>query len=174
MKNLLSTTALIAGIAFGSAAFAQEIVYEWTTGADETLETFYGTIDQFNEATGATLVGPVNTEDTAPYTSTSLLDGILNDAAALSASISNISQNLNDIDGSISVDTSRSLADMAATVDELLGDDADAAFGSYSQVSTGVFAQDIPANLLEVLEELEFKDKDGDGEDEECVPFLLV
>lgn len=154
MKNLLSTTALIAGIAFGGAALAQEIVYEWTTGADTTLETFYGTLDQFNAATGATLVGPINTEDTAPYTSTSLLDNVLADAAALSASISNISQNLNDIDASIAVSTTRDFQDMAGVIDALLGDSVGAAFGSYSRVSTGTYAQDIPANLLEVLDPL--------------------
>ncbi|WP_295072434.1 hypothetical protein [Tabrizicola sp.] len=116
MKHLLSTTALLAGLTFGGAAFAQEVT------------------------------------DSAPYTSTSLLDNILADAEDLSASLSNISQNLNDIDGSISVTTDRSLADVADGITALIG--GYDGFGSFSQVNANVYGVDLPASLLAVLNPL--------------------
>ena len=116
MKHLLSTTALLAGLTFGGAAFAQEVT------------------------------------DSAPYTSTSLLDNILADAEDLSASLSNISQNLNDIDGSISVTTDRSLADVADGITALIG--GYDGFGSFSQVNANVYGVDLPAALLAVLNPL--------------------
>lgn len=129
MKNLLSTTALIAGLAFAGAAFAEDD--QTDVGAEE------------NTASDA---------DAAPYTSTSLLDSILSDAAKLSASISNISQNLNDIDGSITVDTSRTISEMAGVITALKG--SNPGFGSFSQVNASVYASDLPASLLAVLNPL--------------------
>lgn len=179
MKNLLSTTALIAGIAFGGAAFAQTTIdadaqYTWTIavenplGGDPILSTVIGTGAEYtaqlalmkaNPGSDITIVPatlaaytPTPADDAAPYTSTSLLDNILDDAAALSASISNISQNLNDIDGSIKVDTSRTITAMSSVIESLQGDNP--GFGSFSQVNANVFASDLPAALLDVLDPL--------------------
>jgi hypothetical protein len=110
MKHLLSTTTLVAGLAFGGAAFAEV------------------------------------------QTSNSLLDDILADANDLSTSLSNVSQNLNSIDGSISVDTSRDLSSVADGIDSLIGNYD--GFGSYSQVNASVFGVDLPASLLAVLNPL--------------------
>ena len=109
MKHLLSTSALLAGIAFSGAAFAQQA-------------------------------------------SDSLLDDILSNANDLSASLSNVSQNLNDIDGSISVDTSRDLSSVANGINALIGDYK--GFGSFSQVNANVYGVDLPASLLAVLNPL--------------------
>jgi hypothetical protein len=81
-----------------------------------------------------------------------LLDGILSNASALSSSISNISQNLNDIDGSINVDTDRTIAEMTAVITALKGENP--GFGSFSQVNPNVYASDLPASLLAVLNPL--------------------
>lgn len=168
MKNLLSTTALLAGIAFGGAAFAQDAstvpltdaagntIYSWTIGA----ATYQGTLDQYNAAvaaaepgtiSGNTVVTVAAATDVAPYTSTSLLDNILADATALSASLSNVSQNLNDINGSIEIATSRDYDAVAAGITALSGTYG---FGSYSQVNDNVYGSDVPATLLTVLDPL--------------------
>jgi len=111
LKKIGSTTALLAGIAFTSTAYAE----------------------------------------TAPSASISLLDGLLANAEELSASLSNISQNLNDIDGSINVTTSRSLAELALGIGAIAthGD-----FGSFIQAGVNVIGRDIPASLLAVLDPL--------------------
>ena len=177
MKNLLSTTALIAGIAFGGMAVANEIdaaaTYTWTIavenplGGDPILSTVIGTGAEYTAQLALLAANPgsditivPNTleayvapaDDAAPYTSTSLLDNILSSATALSASISNISQNLNDIDGSINVDTDRTIAEMAAVITALKG--SNPGFGSFSQVNASVYASDLPASLLAVLNPL--------------------
>lgn len=110
MKKILSSTAFVAGIAFGGAAFAQAA------------------------------------------TSESLLDLILADVNDLSASLSNVSQNLNSVDGSITVDTTRDYANFDEVIDSLLT--GTNGFGSYSQVSSTVFGSDVPASLLNVLNPL--------------------
>lgn len=169
MKNLLSTTALLAGIAFGGMAFAQDAstvpltdaagntIYSWTIGAS----TYQGTLDQYNAAvaaaepgtiSGNTVVTVAAATDVAPYTPTSLLDNILADATALSASLSNVSQNLNDINGSIEVTTSRDYASVAAGITALSG--SYDGFGSFSQVNANVYGVDLPASLLTVLDPL--------------------
>jgi hypothetical protein len=206
MKNLLSTTALIAGIAFGGAAFAQAItegsvsaLYTWvdasgnlregtfnefttlitapavvsapgaapvasdfaTPEAFDTALTAYNTsvtnyqtylaaVAAYNESLASLTL--LTADDAAPYTATSLLDGILSNASALSSSISNISQNLNDIDGSINVDTDRTIAEMTAVITALKGENP--GFGSFSQVNPNVYASDLPASLLAVLNPL--------------------
>ena len=80
------------------------------------------------------------------HPSVSLLDGILADAENLFASASNISQNLNNIDGSIDVVTSR---DFDGLIAGGIGN-----FGSFSQAGDGVFARDVPETLLAVLDPL--------------------
>lgn len=121
MNKFLASTALVAGVAFGNAAFAQAAFPE--------------------EPTTAT-----------PTESISLLDGILADAADLSASLTNVSQNLNNVDGSINVGTDRDIADYSAIIDSLIG--SGVGFGSYSQVNASVYGSDIPASLLNVLNPL--------------------
>lgn len=85
---------------------------------------------------------------TAPQAS--LLNNILADAADLSASLSNVAENLAAVNGSIDVTTSRSLTDMAAVI-EALSNGGTIPFGSFSQVGANVFGQDLPASLLAVL-----------------------
>ncbi len=87
-----------------------------------------------------------------PEPDTSLLGSILADANDLSASLSNISQNLNDIDGSIDITTSRKLAAIATSIDALIGEHD--GFGSFSQVNANVYGVDLPASLLAVLDPL--------------------
>lgn len=202
MKKLLSTTAMLASIAFGSAAYAAD-VYEWssltgppivaeqtvattedaykeafaldptitaTAGSDagsdwtwtagaKTLETFTGTLAEYDAADDSSkallsITGPNEGTNEGPYESTSLLDDILSDATALSASLSNISQNLNDIDGSIDVTTSRDYTAITAGVTALLGSATDASFGSFASVGDDVFSRDLPVELLDVLDPL--------------------
>jgi len=199
MKKLLSTTAMLASIAFGSAAYAAD-VYEWstltgdpivaaqtiaTTEADylaalaldptivgtestpgewtwtagaATLETFTGTLAEYDAVAAESgkallsITAPNEGTQEGPYASTSLLDNILANATDLAASVSNISQNLNDIDGSIDVTTSRDFDGLVAGMAGLVGD-ADS-FGSFSQAGANVFGRDIPATLLAVLDPL--------------------
>lgn len=120
MKNLLSTTALFAGLVLGGAALAQE--------------------------------GPSTPAAVDAQTSESLLDGILADASELSASLSNVSQNLNNINGSIEVGTNRDLAGIAAGISALIGNYD--GFGSFSTVNPNVYGVDLPASLLAVLNPL--------------------
>ncbi|MBC2834140.1 hypothetical protein [Paragemmobacter straminiformis] len=110
MQKFLSTTAFVAGVAFGGSAFAAD-----------------------------------------PASSDSLLSGILNDATELSASLSNVAQNLNDVNGSINIDTERTTSDFADIIDGLGGPNG---FGSYSQVNASVYGSDVPASLLNVLNPL--------------------
>ncbi|MBI1172347.1 hypothetical protein GC209_13175 [bacterium] len=86
-------------------------------------------------------------------TSVSLLDGLLANASALSASLSNVAQNLNSVDGSINVTTSRDYSGIASGINALSGGGT-TPFGSYSQVGTNVYGQDLPAALLGVLDPL--------------------
>jgi hypothetical protein len=79
----------------------------------------------------------------------SLLETLLSDAAVLSASLSNVAENLNQVNGSIDISTTRSLAEMDALVATLGGANG---FGSYSQVGSGVYGRDIPDSLLAVLD----------------------
>lgn len=129
MKKLLATTAVLAAMG-ATGAFAQAVqdtVYEWTqittpavlgddpaTVAVETtfvvtpavVTTFYGTADQFNAAgASATLVGPVNLNETNSLAGnqTSLLDTLLAKADTIQVSLANTSENLANIDGSLSV-----------------------------------------------------------------------
>lgn len=120
MKNLLSTTALIAGLAVSGAALAQE--------------------------------GPSTPTPGTAQTSSSLLDDILNDATLLSASLSNVSQNLNNVNGSIEVGTTRDYASLATGISALIG--SYDGFGSFSQVNANVYGVDLPASLLAVLNPL--------------------
>lgn len=202
MKHLLSTTALLAGIALGGMAFAQEAtpivdvsgnpLYTWTVNGVLVQGTYteYTTantaptapavvaeayVDEEKKiptdayaayldaheaylAAAAAYVAPtgltalVDGGDAAPYTSTSLLDNILADAAELSSSLSNVSQNLNDINGSIAVTTSRDYAAVAGGIEALVG--TYDGFGSYSQVNANVYGVDLPASLLAVLDPL--------------------
>tara|TARA_R110002020_G_scaffold67179_12_gene176574 strand:+ start:22717 stop:23559 length:843 start_codon:yes stop_codon:yes gene_type:complete len=150
MKKLLSTTAMLTSIAFASSAYAAE-VYEWTVDGVTTT----GTATEYEAAVaGATteviaLVAITDAE--AAIASDSLLDSILADATALSASVSNISQNLNNIDGSIDVTTDRDFTNMDTIIGSLGGTDG---FGSYSQAGANVFGRDIPDTLLAVLDPL--------------------
>ncbi|MCW1920539.1 hypothetical protein NX862_17410 [Rhodobacter sp. KR11] len=82
--------------------------------------------------------------------SQSLLSGLLDNATALSASLSNIAENLNAVDGSINVTTGRDYAGLADGIGAL-SSNGDIPFGSFSQVNAAVYAQDLPANLLTVL-----------------------
>ena len=82
-------------------------------------------------------------------TSASLLDNVLADAESLSVSLTNVAQNLNDIDGSITVDTSRTTADFVAIITALNG--TNRGIGSYSQVNATTFAADVPPSVLSVL-----------------------
>lgn len=84
--------------------------------------------------------------------SQSLLDNILADATALSASLSNVSQNLNNINGSIEVSTNRDLAGIAEGITALIG--TYDGFGSFSTVNANVYGVDLPASLLAVLDPL--------------------
>jgi hypothetical protein len=85
-----------------------------------------------------------------PASAASLLDQILANATDLSASLSNVAENLADVNGSIDVSTSRSLTDMASVI-ESLSNGGTIPFGSYSQVGANVYGQDLPASLLAVL-----------------------
>ena len=87
----------------------------------------------------------------APYQPNSLLDNLLSNAADLQASLSNVAENLNNVNGSINVATSRSLTDMA-TVANALSNKGTIPFGSFSTVGNNVFGQDLPATLLDVLD----------------------
>ena len=192
MKHLLSTTALLAGIALGGAAFAADApivdasgnpLYTWTVDGElvqgtyaeyeaantapvapvlpanpttEQQATYDAALAAYNTALAA-YDAPANLTalvdgDVAPYTSTSLLDNVLANAAELSASLSNVSQNLNDINGSIEVTTDRDYAAVASGIDALTG--TYDGFGSYSQVNANVYGVDLPASLLAVLDPL--------------------
>lgn len=87
----------------------------------------------------------------AAETSESLLDGILTDADSLSASLSNVAQNLADVNGSVNVDTLRDTSDFDTIINDLAGPNG---FGSYSQVNASVYGSDVPASLLNVLNPL--------------------
>lgn len=78
MKHLLISTALVASMGFGSAAFAQTVP---------------------DEGSGMGATGAVS--------GASLLDTLLADASALQISLANVSENLASIDGSIDIDLSR-------------------------------------------------------------------
>lgn len=80
--------------------------------------------------------------------SQSLLANLLLNASSLSASLSNVAENLNDVNGSITVDTSRDYLSMNVAIQSL---SAGQSFGSFSQVNANVFGRDIPAALLNVL-----------------------
>lgn len=86
------------------------------------------------------------------HPSVSLLDGIIADAENLFASASNISQNLNNIDGSIDVVTSRDFDGLIAGLGGIVGGIGN--FGSFSQAGDRVFARDVPETLLAVLDPL--------------------
>lgn len=164
MKSFLMTTTFLAGIALGGAAFAQTSpvldangnpLYTWT---DSTGALKQGTYTEFTAGatglTGAALTAYNNSltqlSSGGPYEPTSLLDNLLADATALQASLTNVAENLNDVNGSINVATSRSLTDMASVIDSLsVG--GTIPFGSFSQVGANVFGQDLPASLLAVL-----------------------
>ena len=148
----LATTPLLAG---------ETVASEGNTGGGSDGDTGSGTGDDTGSGSdgdtaggsGPADPGTVDTDvDPGPVTLTSLLDNILADAAALSASISNIAQNLNDIDGSITIDVERTIAEMAMVIDALKG--MNPGFGAVSQVNAGVYASDLPASLLAVLNPL--------------------
>jgi hypothetical protein len=123
-------------------------IYTWDFGSS----IFSGTFAEYNAADYAGGVTLLYVAKTPSYASTSLLSGILANAADLSANVSNISQNLNDIDGTIDVTTSRDFVGLVAGVDGLLG--AIDSFGSFSQAIANVSGRDIPATLLAVLDPL--------------------
>jgi len=85
--------------------------------------------------------------------SASLLNDLLGNAATLSASLSNVAQNLNSVDGSINVDTNRDYSGLANGIDAL-SLDGTIPFGSFSTVGSNVFSRDLPASLLNVLNPL--------------------
>lgn len=141
MKKLLISTALVATMGFAAGAFAQAApVYEWTVvttpavlgdnpATDGTVETdfvitpavvttYYGTLDQFNAAAGATLVGPVNVDETNSLAGNqeSLLQSLLSQATDIQVSLANTSENLANIDGSVAIDLSRFESNMDVTV----------------------------------------------------------
>lgn len=154
MKKLLSTTAMLTSIAFASSAYAAD-VYEWTVDGTPTT----GTAAEYDAAVAAATTEvialvAITDADAGPYTSTSLLDGVLANADALSASLSNISQNLNDIDGSIAVTTSRDYATVTSGVTALLGGVTGATFGSFATVGDDIYSRDLPVELLDVLDPL--------------------
>ncbi len=123
MKKLLVSTAILAALTGG--AFAQ------TTN-------------------------PATNHPTPPapqQASASLLDGLLADSTKLSASLSNVAQNLNSVDGSINIATGRDYTGMTDGMAALSGGTGvnSIPFGSYSQVGSGVTARDLPASLLNIL-----------------------
>lgn len=171
MQKLLLSTALVASTMFSGIAFAQSAtpltdaqgnpLYTWTVTEGGNATLYEGTLDEYNTAAGALAVGAEISEvtvllegadDPAPYTSTSLLDNILGDVDALSASLTNVAQNLNDVNGSIDINTDRAIGDFSAVIDSLVGDNP--GFGSYSQVNASVYGSDLPASLLSVLNPL--------------------
>lgn len=144
MKKIFSLYCLHV-LLFASASYAN--VYEWTDGK----ETFTGTLAEYNAAAGAGVL-LLEVVKFGPYPSMTLLDNILNNASELSASASNISQNLNDIDGSIDVMTSRDFDGVIAGLGGLVGGIGN--FGSFSQTGPEVFGSDVPETLLTVLDPL--------------------
>lgn len=111
MKKFLISTALVASMGFATGAFAQDAtIYEWTVTADSVTTTYYGTLDQYNAATGTkTLVGTVDQDETNSLAGNqeSLLQSLLSQAENIQVSLANTSENLANIDGSISIDLSR-------------------------------------------------------------------
>jgi hypothetical protein len=93
---------------------------------------------------------PAVPEATA-QSSDSLLSALLGNAADLSASLSNVAENLNGVNGSINVATTRNFADMTGVVDAL-SNGGTIPFGSFSSVGANVYGQDLPASLLAVLD----------------------
>jgi hypothetical protein len=191
MKNLLSTTALVAGLVLGGAAFAQSAgpefattnnldpassqQYTWnvlinsgtdlapvwqTTEATGTYAEYLAAVaatqagggDVRIEADSLALAGASTDAPGAAQASNSLLDNILADAEDLSASLSNVSQNLNNINGSIEVNTDRDYAGIAAGINALVGEYD--GFGSFSTVNPNVYGVDLPGSLLAVLDPL--------------------
>lgn len=168
MNKFLATTALVAAMSFGAAAMAApllnangEPLLTWT---DSDSNVVIGTQDEFDAAaalavdeaafrTAANVTALTTTDAPVPSESVSLLSGILTDAAELSASLTNVSQNLNNVDGSINVDTLRDTGDFSAIISALTGDGT-ANFGSFSQVNANVYGRDIPEALLGVLDPL--------------------
>lgn len=146
MKTFFSNTVLVACISLAAEVSAD--VYTWDVGGT----IFSGTFAEYNAAFYIGGVTLLYIAETAPYTSTSLLDSILANEADLSANVSNISQNLNDIDGSIDVTTSRDFDGIIAGVGGRLG--TVDSFASTSQAGANVSGRDIPATLLAVLDPL--------------------
>jgi len=131
MKNLLVSTAILA--ALSGTAFA-DAVAPAATATPDTNHTVNSAAPTANNV--------------------SLLDKLLLNAGTLSASLSNVAQNLNNVDGSINVTTDRDYAGLASGIDALNGGTGvgtGPAFGSFSQVNANVYAQDLPANLMTVL-----------------------
>ena len=175
MKRLLSTTALLAGLAFGGAAYAQTatttFVYDDNgdqlyTVVDGNGATFVLTQAQFDAAvtagTAASGVGfggsPLTLGSFAPQTfvaAPSLLDNILANADALTASITNISTNLADLDASIDVVTDRDYTNIDTIVATVGGLAVPAGgFGTYAQTSATNFASDLAFPDLTFLDPL--------------------
>jgi len=123
MKKLLATSALFAVL--GGAAFA-------ASGDDPAT----------NHAVNNT-----------PATSGSLLDSLLADATDLSASLSNVAENLNNVDGSINLTTGRDYSGLASGIDSISGGGS-IPFGSFSTVNANVIGRDLPASLMNVLNPL--------------------
>lgn len=144
MKKILSLGCLPVFL-FAGAAYADK--YKWTDGQ----MTFTGTLAEYNAAAGAEIFW-LEVVEFGPYPSTSLLDNILNNESKLSASASNISQNLNNIDGSIDVVTSLDFNGLIAGLGGIVGVIGN--FGSFNQAGDGVFARDVPETLLAVLDPL--------------------
>lgn len=72
----------------------------------------------------------------------SLLEDILADIDVLTLSISNIADNLADIDASIAIDTSRDYAAIDGIIGTIGGFGSEDGFGSYAQTSATNFARD--------------------------------
>lgn len=118
------------------------------TGPTDPL--YLAAVAAYDDASAAYSASLTQLSSGGPYEPTSLLDNLLADATALQASLTNVAENLNDVNGSINVATSRSLTDMASVIDSLsVG--GTIPFGSFSQVGANVFGQDLPASLLAVL-----------------------
>lgn len=170
MNKFLATTALVAAMSFGGAAMAAPLLnadgvplLSWT---DASGNTVIGTQADFDTDAGAlsgaaltTFLADANvtalstTDTPVPSESVSLLSGILADADSLSASLTNISQNLNNVDGSINVGTDRDVANFDEIITSLTGG-TNTNFGSFSQVNANVYGRDIPESLLNVLDPL--------------------
>ncbi len=86
----------------------------------------------------------------AAQPSQSLLNTLLANAAALSAILTNLAQNMNAIDGSINLTVGRDLTNIGTDIAALNGS-GHASFGALSQIGSNVTARDLSTSFLNVL-----------------------